>query len=161
MLGLACTCELSAFAQPQTAQVSVSFTNRFGPLDIHKVALGQGGLSEELMWDNRVAEIRALKPEVIRLFVQEYFDLLPKRGRYHFDTLDRSVGTILATGAKPLMCICFKPRALFPEINQDIVEPNDYAEWEKLIFNLVRHYRGSCSNCGGPLFTLFRRSGRA
>ena len=128
-------------AQPQAAQVTVSFTHRLGPLEIHNMALGQGGLSEEPMWDNRIAEIRALKPALIRLFIQEYFDLLPERGRYHFDTLDRSVATILAAGAKPLMCICFKPRVLFPEINHDIVEPNDYVEWEKLVFNLVRHYR--------------------
>jgi hypothetical protein len=141
LLILACAGALSVPAQPQVAQVTVSFTSRLGPLEIHKIALGQGGLSEEPMWDNRVAEIHALKPSVIRLFVQEYFDLLPERGRYQFDTLDRSVATILATGAKPLMCICFKPRALFPEINHVIVEPNDYAEWEKLIFNLVRHYR--------------------
>src|SRR5437867_13131228 len=137
----ACAAALSVSAQSQAAQLSVSFTHRLGPLDIHKMALGQGGLSEEPMWEDRVAEIRALKPGVIRLFLQEYFDLLPERGRYHFDALDRSVATILATGAKPLMCICFKPRVLFPEINQDIVEPNDYAEWEKLVFNLVSHYR--------------------
>src|SRR5919198_5236968 len=96
----------SVSAQPQSARVSVSFTNRLEPLEIDRMALGQGGLSEEPMWDNRVAEIRALKPGVIRLFIQEYFDLLPERGRYHFDTLDHSVATILATGAKPLMCIC-------------------------------------------------------
>ena len=30
---------------------------------------------------------------------------------------------------------------LFPQINHDIVEPNDYTEWERLIFNLVRHYK--------------------
>ena len=53
--------------------------------------------------------------------MQEYFDLLPERGRYHFETLDRSVEMILATGAKPLMCVCFKPRVSFPAINQDIV----------------------------------------
>jgi xylan 1,4-beta-xylosidase len=47
----------------------------------------------------------------------------------------------VATGASPLMCLCFKPRLLFPEVNQDIVEPNDYAAWEKLIENLVRHYK--------------------
>src|ERR1041385_8169595 len=141
LLSFACAGALSVSAQSPAAQVSVSFTNRLGPLDIHKMALGQGGLSEEPMWDNRIAEIRALKPDVIRMFIQEYFDLLPEHGHYHFDTLDRPVATILATGAKPLMCICFKPHALFPEINHDIVEPNDYVEWEKLIFNLVRHYR--------------------
>src|SRR5207249_11068204 len=109
---LACAGALSAYAQSQNAQVSVSFTHRLGPLEIHRMALGQGGLSEEPMWENRVAETRALKPGVIRLFVQEYFDLLPERARYHFDTLDGSVATILATGAKPLMSMCFKPCAL-------------------------------------------------
>src|SRR6266404_9054416 len=93
---LACAGAPSVSAQSPAAQVSVSFTNRLGPLDIHKMALGQGGLSEEPMWDSRVAEIRALRPGVIRLFIQEYFDLLPERGHYHFDTLDRSVATILA-----------------------------------------------------------------
>ena len=132
-------CALSAAHAQTTAQVQVVFADRLGPLHIDRMALGQGGLSAEPMWDGRVVEIRALKPRLIRLFIQEYFDLLPERGRYHFDTLDRSVETILKTGAEPLMCICFKPRVLFPEINQDIVEPADYAAWENLIFNLVRH----------------------
>jgi hypothetical protein len=140
-LVLALASALSGAAQPQQVQVTISLTNRLGPLELHKMALGQGGLSPEPMWNHRVAEIRALKPAVIRLFVQEFFDLLPERGRYHFDTLDRSVDTILATGAKPLMCICFKPRVLFPEINQDIVEPHDYTGWEELIFRLVNHYQ--------------------
>jgi hypothetical protein len=110
-------------------------------MNMERMALGQGGLSAEPMWDGRVAEVRALRPALIRLFVQEYFDLLTARGRYQFETLDRSVDTILATGAKPLMTLCFKPRRLFPEVDQDIVEPRDYGAWEKLIFNLVRHYR--------------------
>jgi hypothetical protein len=128
-------------AQAQTAQVQVAFSQRLGPLEIGKMAVGQGGLSDEPMWADRVAEVRALHPRVIRLFVQEYFNLLPKRGHYHFDTLDRSVDTILQTGAKPLMCLCFKPAVLFPGASQDVVEPADYKAWEKLIFNLVRHYR--------------------
>jgi xylan 1,4-beta-xylosidase len=138
LLALSCGA-MTTTAQLQTAQVQVVFGERLGPLEIDKMALGQGGLSEEPMWADRIPEIRALRPRLIRLFLQEYYDLLPERGRFHFETLDRSVDTILATGAKPLMCICFKPRALFPEVNQDIVEPADYAAWEELIFNLVRH----------------------
>ena len=130
----------SAWAQTQTAQVQVDFAARLGALDMSKMALGQGGLSEQPIWADRVAEVRALHPRVIRLFIQEYFNLLPAPGRYHFETLDRSVETILATGAKPLMCVCFKPSVLFPKINQDIVEPNDYGAWEELIAALVRHY---------------------
>jgi hypothetical protein len=138
-----CTLLLGAWATALAAPVDVTvhLGKRLGPLEIDKMALGQGGLSEEPMWGDRAAEIRALRPRVIRLFLQEYFDLLPERGRYHFDTLDRSVGTILKTGATPLMCICFKPRVLFPEVDQRLVEPNDYGAWEELIFRLVEHYR--------------------
>jgi xylan 1,4-beta-xylosidase len=125
----------------QTVQVTVNFAEQFGPLKINQMTLGQGGLSSQPMWADRIPEIRALNPAVIRLFVQEFFNLLPERGRYQFDTLDRCIDTILATGAKPLMCICFKPKVLFPQINQDIVEPNDYAAWEELIVQLVLHYK--------------------
>src|SRR5260370_11759181 len=78
-------------APAQTAQVQVAFSNRIGLMHIDQMGLGQGGLSEEPMWADRVAEIRALRPQLIRLFVQEYFDLLPGPDRYHFETLDQSV----------------------------------------------------------------------
>ena len=122
---------------PREVTVKVSFGQRLGPIEIDRMALGQGGLSDEPMWDSRVAEVRALRPRVIRLFIQEYFQLLPATGRDHFETLDRSVDTILKAGAKPLMCICFKPGVLFPTVDQDRVEPDDYAEWERLISSLV------------------------
>src|SRR2546423_11845096 len=128
-------------AQTREVSVKVSFGERLGPLEIDRMALGQGGLSDEPMWDPRIAEVRALRPRLIRLFIQEYFRLLPERGRIHFETLDRSVDTILKTGAKPLMCICFKPRLLFPTIDHDVVEPQNYREWEKLISAMVRHYK--------------------
>jgi xylan 1,4-beta-xylosidase len=132
---------LAGRAQEQVVQVTVLLEDHLGSMEIDHMALGQGGLSAEPMWDSRIAEIHALQPSMIRLFIQEYFDLLPEPDHYHFDVLDRSVDSILKTGAEPLMCICFKPRVLFPEINQDIVEPTDYNRWEKLIFNLVRHYK--------------------
>src|SRR4026209_2706519 len=94
----------------QTARVTVNFRDASGPPRLNQMALGQGGLSSEPMWADRIPEIRALNPALIRIFIQEYFNLLPERGRYHFDVLDRSIDTILATGAQPLMCICFKPK---------------------------------------------------
>jgi hypothetical protein len=130
-----------AGAQQRTARVVVSTSEMTGPLDMGRMALGQGGLSEEPMWESRVAEIRALHPRLIRLFIQEYFDLLPTRGKYNFAQLDRSVDLILRTGAKPLMNIDFKPRLLYPRVDQDIVEPNDWSEWQRLIAALVKHYK--------------------
>jgi hypothetical protein len=125
----------------QIAHIQVSFSDRQGDLNIDHMALGQGGLSDQPMWADRIAEIGALHPKIIRLFIQEYFELLPTHNQYHFATLDKSVETILKTGASPLMCICFKPHLLFPTINQDIVEPTDYETWDQLIFELVKHYR--------------------
>src|SRR5437667_12776559 len=87
-------------AQNQAAKVVVELTNTLGLMRMDQMALGQGGLSEQPIFADRVQEIRALRPRIIRLFVQEYFDLLPERGRYHFEALDRSVDMILARGAK-------------------------------------------------------------
>ena len=124
----------------QTARLEVRFSEPAGPMEMDQMCLGQGGLSDEPMWADRIPEVRALHPKLIRLFIQEYFNLLPEPQHFQFDTLDRSVETILATGAKPLMCLCFKPRVLFPKIDQDIVEPVDYVAWENLVEALVKHY---------------------
>jgi xylan 1,4-beta-xylosidase len=128
-------------SQQRSATVQIAFAKKTGTLDPGRISLGQGGLSEEPMWDTRASEIRALHPKLVRLFIQEYFDLLPARGKYHFDTLDRSVDLIVKAGSKPLMNIDFKPRLLYPKIDQDTVEPNSWKDWEDLIYALVQHYR--------------------
>jgi xylan 1,4-beta-xylosidase len=134
---------LLAAANPpaREAAVTADFARVIGPMDMGWFALGQGGLSEEPMFADRVPEIRALRPRIIRLFLQEYYDLMPAMGRYHWSTLDAAVETILKTGAKPLMCIAFKPKLLFPKIDQDIVEPTNWEAWEELIYQLVRRYK--------------------
>jgi hypothetical protein len=141
VLAIAAWEKLPLAGAEQSAHLQVDFSQRLGPMEMNRMALGQGGLSDKPTWADRVPEVRALHPKIIRLFVQEYFNLLPESGHFHFDTLDRSVDTILAAGAKPLMCLCFKPRILFPKIDQDIVEPNDYKAWENLIEELVKHYQ--------------------
>ncbi len=141
MMMVVCTVTAARGQPPREVLVRVAFDQQLGPLNIDRMALGQGGLSDRPMWDSRIAEIRALRPRLIRLFVQEYFQLLPARGHDRFETLDHSVETILEAGARPLMCLCMKPRVLFPTVNQDVVEPDDYGEWDRLIARLVAHYK--------------------
>lgn len=128
-----------AVASPVSIQIAVNTSQTLGPIDLTRYGLGQGGLSDEPMINDRVDQIAKLHPQTIRLFVQEYFDLYPAHGRYHWATLDRAIEAILATGAKPIMNLCFKPRFLFPQINHEIVDPTDYPEWEELIYQLVKH----------------------
>ena len=130
------------FSQQDPIRISIDTQKELGPMEIGRFGLGQGGLSDVPMWQDRIPEIRSLNPRLIRLFIQEYFDVYPKRGTYHWKTLDESVSTILKTGAQPLMCIAIKPKVLYPVINQDIVEPTQYAEWEELIYQMVKHYEG-------------------
>jgi hypothetical protein len=131
-----------AFAQ----QIRLDLAAKMGPLEIDHVSLGQGGLSEQPMWGDRVNEVRMLHPRLIRLFIQEYFDLMPQPGRYHWDTLDASVDLIRKTGATPLMNIDFKPKLLYPVVDEKVTDPNSYEQWEKLIYEMVRHYKQRGSN---------------
>jgi hypothetical protein len=128
-------------AQTGTATLTLDFAKGAGPMEMNHISLGQGGLSPDPIWRSRVSEVRALHPRLIRLFVQEYFDLLPAPGRYHFDTLDQSVDDIVQAGATPLMTIAIKPKVLYPKVDQDVIDPNDYGKWEQLIFAMEDHYK--------------------
>jgi hypothetical protein len=141
LFALASALSTAAAAQTRTATLTLDFAKDAGPMEMNHIALGQGGLSPDPIWHSRIAEVRALHPRLIRLFVQEYFDLLPAPGRYHFDTLDQSVDDIVQAGAVPLMSITIKPKVLYPKVDQDTVDPNDYGKWEELIFTMVDHYK--------------------
>src|SRR5690349_4878066 len=56
--GLFLSIAVSCFAQ-SGVEVRVNFAETTGPLKINQMALGQGGLSDKVMWDDRIAEIRA------------------------------------------------------------------------------------------------------
>src|SRR6266850_7050376 len=133
---------LAAFsmgAEAAAVELTIDGSQAGEEIDLTRYALGQGGLSDKPMFDSHVEQIAQLHPQTIRIFVQEFFNLNPKRGKYHWDTLDKVIETILATKAKPILCLCFKPKTLFPKIDQAVVHPADYEEWEELIFQLVRH----------------------
>jgi hypothetical protein len=51
-----------------TAELRINFAETTGPMKINQMALGQGGLCDQVMWDGRIPEIRALHPVVVRLF---------------------------------------------------------------------------------------------
>ncbi|MBS1800611.1 MAG: hypothetical protein JSS95_12395 [Acidobacteria bacterium] len=129
-----------AGAQMPTATLRLNFDRDLGPAQMDHISLGQAGLSPDPMWDSRIAEIRALHPKLIRLFVQQYFDVLPSKGNYRFGRLDSAVDEIVRAGARPIMTITVKPMAIFPKVDQDIVEPASYAAWEELMEQMVKHY---------------------
>src|SRR5256885_13444855 len=119
----------SVAARGQEVTLKVDLANPGNPLNIDHIALGQGGLSDDSIWCNRIPEIRALHPRLIRLFIQEYFDVMTESDRYNWSTLDPAVDAITEAGATPLMTIAIKPHALFPKWDETITDPTDYAAW--------------------------------
>jgi xylan 1,4-beta-xylosidase len=132
---------LCATAQQSSVELNIDVSEPGEPLQIERIALGQGGLSSDPIWADRMPEIRTLHPRVIRLFLQDYFGVMPETGQYDWHKLDPAVDLIRQTGATPLMTIAFKPKPLFPKIDEAITDPTDYAAWEDLISAMVRHYK--------------------
>jgi hypothetical protein len=130
---------LAAAAGQPLVDLVVDTSQSPGPIDLTRYALGQGGLSDQPMITDRVDQIAQLHPQTIHVFLQEYFDLYPAHHQYHWETLDKTMEAIRATGARPIVSVCIKPQVLYPEINDEIVAPADYSEWEELIFQLVKH----------------------
>src|SRR3954469_12885835 len=114
----------SVAARGQEVTLKVDLANPGNPLNIDHFSLGQGGLSDDSIWGDRIPEIRALHPRLIRLFIQEYFDVMPDRDHFNWTKLDRAVDIITSAGATPLMNIAIKPRLLFPKVDDPITDPN-------------------------------------
>src|SRR6185437_5096643 len=125
----------------QEVTLTIDLAKKGAALGIDHFALGQGGLSDDSIWGDRIPEIRALHPRLIRLFIQEYFDVMPDRDHFNWTKLDGAVDAITSARATPLMTIAIKPRVLFPKVDDTITDPNDYALWEKLISAMVEHYK--------------------
>jgi hypothetical protein len=91
------------------------------------------------MIDAHQPQLEQLHPKTIRFFIQEYYDIYPEKGKYNWDQLDKMFDAIVATGARPIPAICFKPAVLFPKVGHFFCQPTNYAEWEELVFQLVKH----------------------
>lgn len=137
LLGV-CLCACRRGGPPQI-QLVVDTSQPQGNIDLTRYALGQGGFSPEPMIDGIVPQVTQLHPQTIRLFIMEYFNIYPGHNQYHWDTLDKALEAIRATGARPIMCLCIKPKVLFPKVDQTVVFPSSWPEWESLMEHLVRH----------------------
>ncbi|MCB0108140.1 MAG: hypothetical protein KDE53_19595, partial [Caldilineaceae bacterium] len=74
------------------------------------------------------------------IFLQEYFAVYPDHGVFDWSRLDPYMDALAATGAKVLATINFKPPVLFPTVDQAIWRPNNVAEWQQVIGELVKRY---------------------
>jgi len=124
----------------QAVLLTVDTMLRLGESQCWRVCLGHGGINPDPLTREQIRAVARLKPRLIRVFVQEFFDIYPDHKRYRWQTLDRFLDSFRQTGANVVASITIKPRVLYPVIDQHIVHPTNYDEWGELIYRLVSRY---------------------
>ena len=129
-----------AFATLPMVNVDVDVQADAGPLELWRHALGHGGINPLPLPQGVVQGVAALKPRLIRVFVQEFFEVYPESGRFDWSRLDPYMDGLARTGAKVVAAITIKPKPLFPKIDPAVWRPSDVAEWQRVVAALVRRY---------------------
>lgn len=108
-------------------------------------AFSQGGEEPGDMLAPVAAEVRALKPKLIRLdHLYDLHSVVGKSGdqlTFDWTSLDRAVDTILATGAKPLLALSYMPSVVARDGNI-INPPNNWEDWALVVQRTIEHYSG-------------------
>lgn len=120
--------------------VSVNAEKIQGPFEWWRNSIGDGGINSLPLPERVVQGARKLKPRLIRVFIQEFFNIYPEHGVFDWSRLDPYMDSLEKTGAKVVASLCIKPKVLFPEIDQSIWRPNNKAEWQNVVYELVKRY---------------------
>lgn len=121
-------------------EITIDTAQTTGPFEWWRHGVGHGAVNNTPLTPRIVKGTAKLKPRLIRIFLQEYFAVYPDHGVFDWSRLDPYMDALAATGAKVLATINFKPPVLFPQVDQAIWRPNDVAEWQRVIFELVKRY---------------------
>lgn len=121
-------------------QVTIEAGDPQGPWEWWRAALGHGGINSLPLPERVLRGVSKLKPRLIRIFIQEFFDVYPERGRFDWSKLDPYMDAFGRTGARVVAAICIKPRALFPKVDHAAWQPADPREWQQVIRELVKRY---------------------
>lgn len=121
-------------------EIAVDCGASIGALDWWRHALSHGGINPEPFSPTVVDGVRRLRPRLIRVFLQEFFQIYPDHDTFDWSRLDPFMDSLAATGATVVAAITIKPKPLFPTIDHATWQPYDVEEWQRLIRALVTRY---------------------
>lgn len=111
-----------------------------GPLEWWRHGVGQGGINPAPLPPGVQEGVRRLQPRLVRVFLQEFFQVYTNEGRYDWSRLDPYLASFARTGARIVAAICIKPRRLYPRVDQRVWRPTNVGEWQAVIAELVHRY---------------------
>lgn len=122
-------------------KVLVDAAKKRGEIQTWRACIGQGGINSLPISKKITSKILNFKLPLIRIFLQQYLDVLQPDGSYNWQKMDRYIQSFYTTGAKVVAAFCLKPSMLFPEIDERIVMPNDHIIWEQLVSAVSSRYK--------------------
>lgn len=131
-------------ASGEPANIMVDTKGVLGVMDRPWRNLAQGGEDHAWRLKPLVPQVKALKPEYIRIdHLYDFYDIVVgTEGNisYDFSKLDPLLDDILATGAKPYIALTYMPTQFS---KSDIVDaPKNYADWQVLTQKTIEHISG-------------------
>lgn len=120
--------------------VEVDAGKNTGSFDWWRHSLGHGAVNSTPLPERVSKAVKNLKPKLIRIFLQEYFNVYPDHGVFDWSKLDPYMESFANTGAKIVATINFKPPVLFPVRDHSICKPNNVEEYQNLIYQVVKRY---------------------
>lgn len=106
--------------------------------------LAQGGEEAKDMVVNVIPEVKALKPEYIRIdHIYDAYNVVSGTSgslRYDWTGLDKAVDSILATGAKPFLSLSYMPTAISQ--GDMVAQPRNWDDWGQVVAETIKHFSG-------------------
>lgn len=132
-------------ASGEPANIMIDTQGIIGPLPRPWRNLAQGGESHEWRIEPINAQVKALKPEYIRIdHIYDFYDVVqgtPGNITFDFSKLDVILDDITATGAKPYIALSYMPPAIS---SGDIVAPPvNWSDWQLTIQRTIQHISGT------------------
>ena len=123
------------------ARVDIDCSGADGEFTRYRHVISHGGINNFPLPPKVSRGLAALKPRLVRTFIQEYFHNMDNPDKeYDWSLLDPYLESLAVNGAKIVACICVKPPALFPAKDQRIFMPNDIKRWQNFIAAMVNRY---------------------
>lgn len=127
------------------ANIMINTNAVLGPLPRPWQNLAQGGESYDWRIQPINNQIKALKPNYIRIdHIYDFYDIVqgsPGNISFNFSKFDPIIRDIQATGAKPYIALSYMPPAIAQD---DIVSPPvNWADWQLTVQRTIEHVSGT------------------
>ncbi len=146
IMAIGSTITILTRASGTPANIVVDTSTRLEPIktDFYH-AFAQGGEEQNDMLQSIAADVKALRPQTIRIdHLYDSYQVVGRDGNgltFDWTRLDAVVNTILSTGAKPVLALSYMPNVIAKD-GVIINPPNDWNEWALVVQKTIEHFSG-------------------